>query len=95
MEINKTEVKKIANLAGLNIDEKDIDSSRKALVKILSLFDNLKRVKTAGIEPMHNTISEPLHLHADKIDFQNSKEDILANTVYAKFGFYTVPKIIE
>jgi len=95
MEIDKTEVKKIANLAYLNIDDEENEASRQALGKMLTIFDELKEVDTTAIEPMTNTIGDNLTLHADEVEETNSKEEILANAPQAKFGFYSVPKIIE
>lgn len=95
MEIDKTEVKKIADLAYLNIADEEMEANRQVLGKILTIFDELKEVDTTSIEPMTNTIGDNLTLHADEVEKTNSKEEILANAPHAKFGFYSVPKIIE
>lgn len=95
-KIDKTEVKKIANLAYLSINDEEAEVSRQVLGKMLTIFDELKEVDTTGIEPMTNTINDHLTLHLDEVEEEtNSKEEILANAPQATFSFYSVPKIIK
>jgi aspartyl-tRNA(Asn)/glutamyl-tRNA(Gln) amidotransferase subunit C len=95
MKINKTAVKKIANLAYLNTNDKDIEAYQEALNKILTIFEELKEIDTTEVEPMTNTIGDTLTLYADEVEKGNSKKEVMANALHTKCGFYSVPKIIE
>jgi aspartyl-tRNA(Asn)/glutamyl-tRNA(Gln) amidotransferase subunit C len=49
--LSKEEVKHIAKLARLGLDEKEIEKYQKELSSILDYVEKLKKVKVANIEP--------------------------------------------
>lgn len=51
MKISHEEVKKIARLARLQLDEKDIKRHQGQLSDILTYVEQLKEVDVAGVEP--------------------------------------------
>ncbi|WPX96608.1 Asp-tRNA(Asn)/Glu-tRNA(Gln) amidotransferase subunit GatC [Candidatus Bandiella euplotis] len=95
MDNNRAEVKKIMQLASLSFVEDDLAQYQKDLNNIIDLFDKLKEVKTDGVEPLLNTLDDDLRLREDLIIKENSREDIFKNAPKSKYGFFTVPKMIE
>ena len=95
MDINKSEVKRIAKLAGLSPSEKDLELYQKDLSNIVNLFDKLKGVDTDGIEPLYNVIDDNLRLRKDIAVKENNTDDLIKNSSKSRYSFFVVPKMIE
>jgi aspartyl-tRNA(Asn)/glutamyl-tRNA(Gln) amidotransferase subunit C len=76
--VSKDNVKHVANLAKLNLSDKEIDLMQIQLSKILDYIDLIKKVDTSQIKPTH-------HVHADsKNIFQSTSEsDFDAETYFS------------
>ena len=95
MDINKSEVKRIAKLAGLSPSEKDLELYQKDLSNIVNLFGKLKGVDTDGIEPLYNVIDDNLRLRKDIAVKENNTDDLIKNSSKSRYSFFVVPKMIE
>lgn len=50
--LSKNEVKKIASLARIGLDDKEIEKYQKDLSAILNYFEKLKEINTEKVEPI-------------------------------------------
>ena len=88
--------KRIANLAKIELREKEIEEYSKELSNILSWMDELKKVDVKGIEPVTSVNDNNLFERED-LEFEDKiqKEQILLNAPDKNEDYFTVPKVIE
>ena len=88
--------KRIANLAKIELSEKEIEEYSKDLSNILSWMDKLKKVDVKGIGPVTSVNDNKLFERED-LDFEDNveKEDILLNAPDKSEDYFIVPKVIE
>jgi len=93
-------VAKIASLARIDVDEKDLDHMVPEFNNILAWVEQLGEVDTSSVEPMTAVIPQELRLRDDVVDADpltggGKRDAILANAPVAEHGFFGVPKVIE
>ena len=88
--------KRIANLAKIELNEKEIEEYSKDLSNILSWMDELKKVDVKGIEPLTSVNDNKLFERED-LEFEDKveKEEILSNAPDKNEDYFIVPKVIE
>ena len=95
MEFDKNSTLKLAKLARLSLNDKQLDSLEKDLTSIVSFIDQLKEINTDKIDPTANSLNQDLILRDDIAENKLSNEDLLRNVPDSEFGFFVVPKVIE
>ncbi|MCZ6804519.1 MAG: Asp-tRNA(Asn)/Glu-tRNA(Gln) amidotransferase subunit GatC [Proteobacteria bacterium] len=95
MSLNKSEVQKIAWLAGLAIDEQDIPNYSDELSNILDLVERMNSANTEGISPISHPLDLSARLRADKVTENNQRDHFQENAPLTDDGCYLVPKVIE
>ena len=88
--------KRIAHLAKIELNEKEIEEYSKDLSNILSWMDELKKVDVKGIEPVTSVNDNQLFERED-LEFEDKieKEEILLNAPDKNEDYFIVPKVIE
>ena len=95
MEFDKNSTLKLAKLARLSLNSKQLDSLEKDLTSIVSFIDQLKEINTEKIDPTSNSLNQDLILRDDIAENKLSNEDLLRNVPDSELGFFVVPKVIE
>jgi aspartyl-tRNA(Asn)/glutamyl-tRNA(Gln) amidotransferase subunit C len=95
MKIDRTTLEKIAHLARLEIDEKDIPKMMEDMSKMVSFVEKLNEVDTEGVEPLTTMSHEINSLREDEVKDQLSKEEVLKNAPKRDKDFFRVPKVLE
>lgn len=95
MKIDRTTLEKIAHLARLEIDEKDIPKMMEDMSKMVSFVEKLNEVDTEGVEPLTTMSHEINSLRDDVVKDQLSKDDVLKNAPKKDENFFRVPKVLE
>jgi len=95
MEFDKNSTLKLAKLARLSLNDKQLDSLEKDLTSIVSFIDQLKEINTDKIDPTSNSLNQDLILREDIAENKLSNEDLLRNVPDSELGFFVVPKVIE
>ena len=95
MSIEVDEVKKIAKLASLNVDDADIQSYATNLSNILDLVAQMDAIDTSGVTPMSHPFDVVQRLREDVVTDFNHREDFQAIAPVTEDGLYLVPKVIE
>ena len=96
MLIDKKITRKIANLARIELTDKEIDEYSKDLTNILSWINQLKKVDVTNIEPITSVNENELFEREDR-EYQDNieKKDILLNAPEKNGDYFTVPIVIE
>ena len=88
--------KRIAHLAKIELNDREIEEYSKDLSNILSWMDELKKVDVNGIEPVTSVNDNKLFERED-LEFEDKveKEEILLNAPDKNEDYFIVPKVIE
>ena len=88
--------KRIAHLAKIELNEREIEEYSKDLSNILSWMNELKKVDVRGIEPVTSVNDNKLFERED-LEFEDKveKEEILLNAPDKNEDYFIVPKVIE
>lgn len=96
MRITEKEVRYVAGLANLKLDDGEVARFRADLDGILEHMDKLNEVDTAGVEPMAQVLFEQAAgLRDDAIETPLGSEIGLANAPQRGPGYFKVPKVVE
>jgi aspartyl-tRNA(Asn)/glutamyl-tRNA(Gln) amidotransferase subunit C len=95
MMIAPSEVKKIARLARLAIDEAEVERYAQDLSGILDLVERMNQADTQGVEPMAHPLDMAQRLRPDVVTETNQRELFQLNAPAVENGLFLVPKVIE
>lgn len=95
MSLTTHDVRKVARLARLAMDENEIEAARSQLSGIFNLIAEMQAVDTKGIEPMSHAQDVAQRLREDKVTEINQREAFQAIAPQVESGLYLVPQVIE
>ena len=95
MTLKSTEVRAIAHLARLQIDESSVEQYVGELSSILALFDQMNELDSSQITPMAHPMDANQRLRPDLVAETNQREKFQRIAPDVEHGFYRVPKVIE
>lgn len=95
MSVSSEQVRHIAKLARIGMNDAEIEALVPELNNILGWVEQLGEVDTDGVEPLTAVIDQKLRLRDDQVTDGDIRDEILANAPEAQHGFFAVPKVIE
>ena len=95
MSIEKNQVKKVAKLSRISLDESKVESLSKDLNSIINFVEQLNKLDTKDTKPLTSVIDKTLEPRNDKVNDGQMKEEILKNSPDKNVDFFIVPKVIE
>jgi aspartyl-tRNA(Asn)/glutamyl-tRNA(Gln) amidotransferase subunit C len=95
MKLSKEEVKHIALLARLGIDETELEKFQYQLSNILENFEVLNQIDTKDLPPTTQTVSLENVLREDVSQPSYSSHDIVLNAPQKEDGFIKVQAVFE
>ncbi|MFA7553731.1 MAG: Asp-tRNA(Asn)/Glu-tRNA(Gln) amidotransferase subunit GatC [Spongiibacteraceae bacterium] len=95
MSVEQSDIEKIATLARIRVDEKQVPELMARLNDILSMVDTMQNVDTTNIEPMANPLDANQRLRDDVITEIDQQAAFQAIAPQTEAGLYLVPKVIE
>ena len=95
MSLDAEQVKKIAHLARIEINEADIPGYAETLSSILNLVDQMSAVNTDGVEPMAHPMDASQRLREDIVTESNNRDNFQSVAPKTEDGLYLVPQVIE
>lgn len=95
MSIDTDEVKRIAHLARLRLDEQELADYSATLSRILGLIEQMNEVDTTGVVPMAHPLDMELRLRADAVTEPDQREKFQKIAPATEAGLYLVPRVIE
>jgi len=95
MRISKDDVKKIADLARLDLTEAEIEKYQAQLEQILDYVQKLNELDTENTEPTYTVHQADHHLREDKVKPSLPREKVMENAPAHSHGFVRVPKVIQ
>lgn len=95
MTITVDDVKKVAFLSRLRIDDDKVEATQQEFNKILNWIGELNEVDTDGVEPLVSVNEDTITMREDKVTAGNHPEEVLANAPLQEYGYFVVPKVVE
>ena len=95
MSLELSDVKRIAHLARIEIDDAGAAAALQQLSGILGLIEEMQAVNTDGIEPMSHSQDVVQRLREDVVTESNQRELFQSIAPAVENGLYLVPKVIE
>lgn len=95
MTLNLDDVKSIAHLARIAVDEQEAGGYLAQLSAIFGLVEQMQAVDTAGIEPMSHAQDLSLRLRGDAVTESDRRALFQSIAPQVEAGLYLVPKVIE
>ena len=95
MSINKNQVKKVAKLSRISLEDSKLESLSTDLASILNFVEQLNKLDTKKTEPLSSIVNKTLEPRIDKINDGKIKNEILKNSPDKNEDFFIVPKVVE
>ena len=95
MAITPDDARKVARLARIGVDDRDLPTIQKELSAILAFMERLAEVDVEGVDALLSVAPMRLKKRADAVESGSCEDEILANAPEARQGFFVVPKVVE
>ncbi|MCP4431303.1 MAG: Asp-tRNA(Asn)/Glu-tRNA(Gln) amidotransferase subunit GatC [Gammaproteobacteria bacterium] len=95
MTLKTEDVRNIAQLARLQIDDEAIDQYATDLSNVLELVEQMNALDTSGITPMAHPLDATQRLREDAVTEANLRDKFQNIAPDVEKGLYRVPKVIE
>lgn len=99
MSLTLSDVKRIAHLAQLDLDQAQAETALGELNGIFALAEQMQAVDTTGVAPLSHPLAAilalPLRLREDVVTEENHRDAYQLPAPKAQDGLYLVPKVIE
>ena len=92
--ISSSDVRKVAQLARLELPEDQIEIYTSQLEEILSYVEQLQEIDTQNIPPTTRAVEVVNSMRDDLVEVHSSREDILNQAPHREGEFFRVPKIL-
>jgi len=95
MALTLDDVKRVAHLARIAIDDGEAQSTHNQLTGIFKLISEMEAVDVSAIPPMSHSQDLVQRLREDTVTEPNLRESFQAVAPQVETGLYLVPKVIE
>lgn len=95
MSLSPEQVRKVADLARLRVNDGQVEAYARELSNILDMVETLEAADTEAVEPMAHPLDLNARLRDDVVTESDRREDFQAIAPAVEDGVYLVPKVIE
>ena len=95
MALDLDDVKRVAHLARIAIDEDEARAVLSQMNDVFGLIAQMQAVDTAGVEPMSHALDVVQRLRPDAVTEADQRAAFQAVAPQVEGGLYLVPKVIE
>lgn len=95
MSLDRDDVRKIAFLARIKIEDDELEPLADELNSIIGWAEQLDEVNTDGVQPMTSVAEMLTPQRPDQVTDGNVTEKVLANAPDRVKDFYAVPKVLD
>jgi aspartyl-tRNA(Asn)/glutamyl-tRNA(Gln) amidotransferase subunit C len=95
MSLTAQDVRRIAELARLELSEEQTTHTLDQLNEVFALIEELRSVDTSGIEPMTHAGDVVLRLREDEVSESDRRAEYQSVAPATEAGLYLVPRVIE
>ena len=95
MSLSLEQVRRIADLARIELAPGESEQTRDQLNGIFALIEEMQAVDTSGVEPMAHAQDVAQRLREDRVSESDRHADFQKVAPEVEAGLYLVPKVIE
>lgn len=95
MSLTPEQVRRVAQLARIEISDTETQTTLGHLNGIFTLIEAMQAVDTGGVEPMAHAQDVAQRLREDRATEPNQRDAFQAVAPETEAGLYLVPKVIE
>jgi aspartyl-tRNA(Asn)/glutamyl-tRNA(Gln) amidotransferase subunit C len=95
MALDLAQVRRIADLARIEITDAEAQRVLDQLNDIFRMIERMQAVDTTGVEPMAHPLGGAQRLRDDVVTASDERAAILANAPEQKDGLFLVPRVLE
>ena len=95
MTLKTEDLRAIAHLARLHIEDDNIDRYADDMSSILELVDQMNQVDSSGVKPLANPLDATQRLRDDEVTEVDEREKFQKLAPDVEQGLYRVPRVIE
>ncbi len=95
MSLSAADVRRIARLSRLALDDTEAERMLGRLNEVFGLIERLQAVDTTGVEPMTHAQELPLRLRPDEVTEPDRRDEYQQAAPAVERGLYLVPRVIE
>ncbi len=95
MTVGKDDVRRIAKLARLALDESRVAPMVDELNGIFEWVEQLNEVDVAGVPPLTSVVEQRLKMRDDVVTDGGAADALMANAPEGADHFFVVPKVVE
>ena len=95
MALDSDDVKTIAHLARIGLDEAERTALAAELNTVLVLVEELQGIDTTDVEPMAHPLDARLVLRDDVVTEEDRREALQKPAPETEGGYFLVPRVIE
>ena len=95
MSLNLEQVRRVAQLARLEISDAEAEQTLGQLNRIFTLIEAMQAVDTTGVAPMAHAQDVAQRLREDRVTEADQRAAFQAVAPETEAGLYLVPKVIE
>ena len=95
MSLDRDDVRKIAFLARIKIEDAELKPLADELNSIIGWVEQLGEVNTEGVQPMTSVAEMLTPQRPDQVTDGNVTQKVLANAPDRVKDFYAVPKVLD
>ncbi len=95
MSLDKATVRKISELARIEVPEAELEPLAKELGAIIGWIEQLAEVDTDAVAPMRSVMPITHPWRADEVTDGGMPEAITRNAPSSHDGYFVVPKVVE
>ncbi|MCX7836242.1 MAG: Asp-tRNA(Asn)/Glu-tRNA(Gln) amidotransferase subunit GatC [bacterium] len=93
-QFSNEDIKKLAELAHIEIEEDEIETFRNDLEKIISYVNRLSELDLTNVEPMQNPYDSENFWREDIVQPSLPQEEVLKNAPRKAGPFFVFPRIV-
>ena len=93
-KISSSDVRKVAQLARLELPDDQIELYTAQIEEILSYVDQLQEIDTKNVSPTTRAVEVVNAMREDLVEVKCLREDILNQAPHREGDFFRVPKIL-
>ncbi len=91
--ITVKDVEHVAKLARLELTEEEKEKFTRQLGDVLKYVEQMNEVDTTDVKPMAHAFDIVNVMREDKVEHEQTKEELMKNAPEEENGFFKVPKI--
>ena len=91
--ITVKDVEHVAKLARLELTEEEKEKFAGQLGDVLKYVEQMNEVDTSNVVPMAHAVDFVNVMREDTVNYEQTKEELMANAPDKEDGFFKVPKI--